>query len=137
MDSVEFNRVIECEPEGQPPADADLFVIAEMLAGQDFTKKLEAVARRFAQIQDYKRIFMLYGLPVDNDEFMEFFKLYVSNRNVVFACEAANASTLSEYGKTVCEYSRIDLSHEALLEQKQNISTKNNTLIKLIIQDKK
>ena len=137
LDSVEFNRVIECEPEGQPPADADLFVIAEMLDGQDFTKKLEAVARRFAQIQDYKRIFMLYGLPVDNDEFMEFFKLYVSNRNVVFACEAANASTLSEYGKTVCEYSRIDLSHEALLEQKQNISTKNNTLIKLIIQDKK
>ena len=80
---------------------------------------------------------MLYGLPVDNDEFMEFFKLYVSNRNVVFACEAPNASTLSEYGKTVCEYSRIDLSHEALVEQKQNISTKNNTLIKLIIQDKK
>ena len=137
LDSVKLSRIIECEPEGTPPMDSDLFVIAEMLEGDDFTKKLEAVARRFAQIQDYKRIFMLYGLPVDNDEFMEFFKLYVSNRNVVFACEAANASTLSEYGKTVCEYSRIDLSHEALLEQKQNISTKNNTLIKLIIQDKK
>ena len=137
LDSVEFNRVIECEPEGQPPADADLFVIAEMLDGQDFTKKLEAVARRFAQIQDYKRIFMLYGLPVDNDEFMEFFKLYVSNRNVVFACQASNPAELSEYGKTVCEYSRIDLSHEALAEQKKNILTKNDTLIKLIIQDKK
>ena len=137
LDSVEVSRVIECEPQGTPPDDADLFVIAEIMENGEFTKKLEAVARRFAQIQDYKRIFMLYGLPVDNDEFMEFYKLYVSNRNVVFACEAANASTLSEYGKTVCEYSRIDLSHEALLEQKQNISTKNNTLIKLIIQDKK
>ena len=137
LDSVEISRVIECEPQGTPPDDADLFVIAEIMEDGDFTKKLEAVARRFAQIQDYKRIFMLYGLPVDNDEFMEFFKLYVSNRNVVFACEAPNASTLSEYGKTVCEYSRIDLSHEALVEQKQNISTKNNTLIKLIIQDKK
>ena len=135
LDSVEFNRVIECEPEGQPPADADLFVIAEMLEGDDFTKKLEAVARRFAQIQDYKRIFMLYGLPVDNDEFMEFFKLYVSNRNVVFACQASNPAELSEYGKTVCEYSRIDLSHEALAEQKKSILTKNDTLIKLIIQD--
>ena len=137
LDSVEFSRVIECEPQGTPPEDADLFVIAEIMKKKDFTKKLEAVARRFAQIQDYKRIFMLYGLPVDNDEFMEFFKLYVSNRNVVFACKAATKSELSEYGKKVCEYSRIDLSHQALLEQKKNISTKNNTLIKLIIQDKR
>ncbi len=135
LDSVELSRVIECTPEGTPPADADLFVIAEMLDGNDFTKKLEAIARRFAQIQDYKRIFMLYGLPVDNDEFMEFFKLYVSNRNVVFACKASSKSDLSDYGKTVCEYSRIDLSHEALQEQRKNISTKNDTLIKLIIRD--
>ena len=136
LDSVGFSRVIECEPAGTPPADADLFVIAEMLEGNDFTKKLEAIARRFAQIQDYKRIFMLYGLPVDNDEFMEFYRLYVSNRNVVFACQAANASTLSEYGRKICEYSRIDLSASALAEQKQNIRNKNDTLIKLIIQDK-
>ena len=136
LESVGLSRVIECEPAGRPPADADLFVIAEMLEGNDFTKKLEAIARRFAQIQDYKRIFMLYGLPVDNDEFMEFYRLYVSNRNVVFACQAANASTLSEYGRKICEYSRIDLSASALAEQKQNIRNKNNTLIKLIIQDK-
>ena len=137
LDSVEYNRIIECEPAGTPPLDSDLFVIAEMLDNGDFTSKLQSVARRFAQIQDYKRIFMLYGLPVDNDEFMEFFKLYVSNRNVVFACEAANASELSEYGKTLCEYSRIDLSATAMAEQKKNILTKNDTLIKLIIQDKK
>ena len=136
LESVGLSRVIECEPAGTPPADADLFVIAEMLEGNDFTKKLEAIARRFAQIQDYKRIFMLYGLPVDNDEFMEFYRLYVSNRNVVFACQAANASTLSEYGRKICEYSRIDLSASALAEQKQNIRNKNDTLIKLIIQDK-
>ena len=136
LESVGLSRVIECEPAGTPPADADLFVIAEMLEGNDFTKKLEAIARRFAQIQDYKRIFMLYGLPVDNDEFMEFYRLYVSNRNVVFACQAANASTLSEYGRKICEYSRIDLSASALAEQKQTIRTKNDTLIKLIIQDK-
>ncbi len=136
LESVGLSRVIECEPAGTPPVDADLFVIAEMLEGNDFTKKLEAIARRFAQIQDYKRIFMLYGLPVDNDEFMEFYRLYVSNRNVVFACQAANASTLSEYGRKICEYSRIDLSASALAEQKQNIRTKNDTLIKLIIQDK-
>ena len=137
LDSVEISRVIECEPEGTPPEDSDLFVIAEIMKKKDFTKKLQTVARRFAQIQDFKRIFMLYGLPIDNDEFMEFFKLYVSNRNVVFACKAATKSELSDYGKKVCEYSRIDLSHQALLEQKKNISTKNNTLIKLIIQDKK
>ena len=136
LDSVGFSRVIECQPVGTPPADADLFVIAEMLDNGDFTKKLESIARRFAQIQDYKRIFMLYALPVDNDEFMEFYRLYVSNRNVVFACKAANASTLSDYGRKVCEYSRIDLTAAALAEQKQNIRSKNDTLIKLIIQDK-
>ena len=141
MDSVDFYKVIDCKPKGTPPADADLFVIAEMLAGKKktakkaFTKKLEAVSKKFAKIQDYKRIFMLYGLPVDNDEFMEFYKLYVSNRNVVFACEAESPSTLSDYGKKICEYSRISLAHEDLLEQKRNISTKGDTLIKLIIRD--
>ena len=137
LDSVGYSKVIECEPSGEPPADSDLFVIAELIENGDFTPKLQAVAKRFAQIQDFKRIFMLYGLPSDNDEFMEFFKLYVSNRNVVFACEAANSATLSEYGRKICEYSRIDLSASALAEQKNNIRTKNDTLVKLVIQDKK
>lgn len=140
LDSVEFCRVIECEPDGEPPSDADLFVVAEMLEGSGdaraFTPKLDAVVRRFAQIKDFKRIFMLYGLPVDNDEFMEFYKLYVSNRNVVFACQAANAASLSDYGRKICEYSRIDLGAGALAEQKQNVRVKNSELIKLIIQDK-
>ena len=137
LDSVEYSKVIECEPSETPPADSDLFVVAEILDDGEFTNKLQIVARRFAQIQDYKRIFMLYGLPVDNDEFMEFFKLYVSNRNVVFACEAASKAGLSDYGKKVCEYSRIDLSHEALQEQYKNILSKNDTLVKLVIKDKK
>ena len=147
LDSVEFYRVIECEPSGEPPADADLFVIAEILnsgasgtaavdaSKKAFTQKLESVVQRFARIKDFKRIFMLYGLPVENDEFMEFYKLYVSDRNVVFACEASSPATLSEYGKKVCEYSRIDMSAAALKEQKQNISVKNDTLIKLVIRD--
>ena len=137
LDSVEISKVIECEPEGTPPADADLFVVAEMIDGQEFTKKLEAVALRFAKIQDFKRIFMLYGLPVDNDEFMEFYKLYVSNRNVVFACEASSSATLSDYGRKICEYSRIELTHEALQEQRSNIREKNSKLIKLVLQDRK
>ena len=142
LESVGLSRVIECEPAGEPPADSDLFVIAEILddsqgSSKSFTKKLEAVAMRFAQIKDFKRIFMIYGLPVDNDEFMEFYKLYVSNRNVVFACQASNASELSEYGRKICEYSRIDISAAALAEQKKNITIKNNTLIKLVLKDKK
>ena len=140
LDSVEFYKVIECEPAGEPPSDSDLFVVAEILEGQadarSFTPKLEVVSRRFAQIKDFKRIFMLYGLPVDNDEFMELYKLYVSNSNVVFACQAANATSLSDYGRKICEYSRIGLSAAALAEQKQNVRVKNAELIKLIIQDK-
>jgi len=143
LDSVEYYELIECPVEEELPSDSDLFVVAEMLIDSDeegektFTPKLKAVAKRFAQIQHFKRIFMLYGLPFDNEEFAEFYKLYVSNRNVIFACLASCPANLSEYGKKVCDYSRIDLSAEALAEQKSSAASKNDLLIKLIIQDKK
>lgn len=141
LDAVQFSKIIECEPEGTPPSDSDLFVISEVLENSDaeksFTRKLESVAKRFAQLKDFKRIFFLYGLPIEDAEFEEFFKMYVSDRNVVFACEAASPSTLSAYGKRICELSRISLSHEDLVEQKKNINNKNDILIKLVIQDKK
>ena len=67
---------------------------------------------------------------------MQFLFIYMSKRNSVMACEANSPSTLSDYCKALCEQSRISLKKEDLVEQRKNVSIKNNTLIKLIIQDK-
>ncbi|MCQ2593195.1 MAG: leucine-rich repeat domain-containing protein [Treponema sp.] len=141
LDSAQLSKVIECTPTGEVPLDGDLFVIAEILA-QDpstgekiFTPKLEKCCQHFAHIQDFRRIIMLAGLPVDNEEFMQFFYHFMSMRNVIVACEAPSPSKLSAYAKTICDSARISLEKNDLLEQRKKISIKNSTLIKLVIQD--
>lgn len=141
LESCGYTQIIDCNPKGEPPSDSDLFVIAENICEDEnknvyFSEKLLNCVKKFARIQDYKRIILMYGLPVDNDEFMQFFFIYMSKRNIVIACEANSPSTLSDYCKALCEQSRISLKKEDLVEQRKNVSIKNNTLIKLIIQDK-
>jgi len=75
-------------------------------------------------------------LPVDNEEFMRFYHIQMSQKNVILACEAPSPSALSGYAKTICQESRISLEREELMEQRTRINTKNNSLIKLVIQDK-
>ena len=79
---------------------------------------------------------MLYGLPIDNDEFTQFFKHFISKKNVVLACEAESPSKLSDYGKKICEFSRISLKKEDLSEQRNTAAVKTDNLIKLVIRDK-
>lgn len=141
IDSAELSLVVDCTPNGQPPADATLYVIAEKtVTGEDgkpcFTKKLVARAKDIAYVQDFNKIVFLSGLPVDNDEFVQFYHYHMSQKNVIFACEASNPSKLSEYAKKVCEESRISLSREDLIAQRKKISIKNSTLIKTVMQDK-
>lgn len=140
VDSVKFSKIIDCEPTGQSPAESDLLVIAERTvvdeAGNDaFSAKLTACVQKIAKTQDMKRIIMLYGLPIDNDEFMQFFFHYIGLKNVVVACTASSPANLSEYCKTVCDNSRISLEKKDLIEQRKAISIKNDNLIKMIVQD--
>ncbi len=140
-DSVGLSKIIECQPTGELPDDPELFVIAEKLAkdenGKDnFSSKLVACCDYFAKIQDYKRIIMLYGLPLDNDEFAEFFKYFISKKNVILACEAESPSTLSDFGKSICDYARISLKKEELAQQRHSALEKTKTLVKLVIRDK-
>lgn len=140
-DSVGLSKIIECQPKGQLPDDPELFVIAEKLAkdenGNDnFSSKLIACCNYFAKIQDYKRIIMLYGLPLDDDEFAEFFRHFISKKNVILACEAESPSTLSDFGKTICDYARISLKKEELAQQRHSALEKTKTLVKLVIRDK-
>ncbi|MBR5647221.1 MAG: leucine-rich repeat domain-containing protein [Treponema sp.] len=140
LDSVQLNRIIENTPAGELPIDTDLFVIAEKTVDADgvpvFSAKLEKCCRTFAHVQDFKRIVLLSGLPVDDDEFSQFFYHFISQRNVVFACEANCPAKLSEYAKKICKLSRISLDHDDLVSQRKKISIKNKSLIKIVIQDK-
>jgi len=141
IECVGYSKIETCEPEGEPPADYDLFVIAEKILTDEneapsFSPKLEACVKKIARIHDFKRIIMLYGLPSDNDEFNQFYFHFMNKRNIILACEADSPATLSDYGKMICENSRISLDNNELAEQRKCISIKNDMLIKLVIQDK-
>lgn len=141
ISSVKFSKVLEFNPTEESPEDPELYVIAEKLvkdtSGNDcFTQKLEACCTKFAHIHDYKRVIMLYGLPFENDEFYNFYHHFMSKKNIILACDAENPSSLSDFGKKVCELSRISLDKVDLAEQRRNASIKSNTLIKLVIRDK-
>ena len=135
-DSAEKSTIIECTPEGDVPDESDLFVVAEKLVDGNFSEKLTACCKTFARIQDFKKIIMLYGLPVDNEEFVQFFQHFISKKNIILACEAESPSQLSDYGKKICEFARISLHKEELIEQRHSASIKTNTLVKLVIRDK-
>lgn len=141
IDSVKLSQILEFTPAGEAPVDSDLFVVAEkVVVGEDgtetFSKKLVECCTKIARIQDFKRVFLLYELPLDNAEFMQFYYHYISKKNVILASEASSPSHLSEYCKTVCDQSRIALDKETLNDQRRKLSIKNNSLVKLVIQDK-
>lgn len=140
-DSVGLSTIIDCEPTGEIPEEPELYVIAEKLAKDadgktNFSSKLITCSKTFARIHDYKKIIMLYGLPLDNDEFAQFFQHFIAKKNVILACEAESPSKLSEYGKTICDLARISLEKEELAEQRRSASVKTRTLVKLVIRDK-
>lgn len=141
IDSVEFSKVLRFEPKDTEPEDNELFVIAEKTVvnaegKEDFSQKLIKCCQSFANIHDFKKVIMLKGLPVDNDEFMQFYYHFISRKNIIFACEAESPSKLSDYGKIICEQSNISLDKGELNEQRKNSTIKSNMLIKLVIRDK-
>lgn len=141
LDSVEFSQIANFVPKGQVPADRELFVIAEKVVSDSngntiFSQKLQHYCKQVAAVQDFTRIYLLYGIPVENDEFMQFYHHFISRRNVILACDAPSPSKLSDFCKLVCEESNISLDREDLLQQRKLIATKNDSLIKLVIQDK-
>lgn len=141
LDSVEFRQIVNFVPKGQVSSDRELFVIAEKLVSdangnKNFSQKLLHYCKQVAAVQDFTRIYLLYGIPVENDEFMQFYHHFISRRNVILACDAPSPSKLSDFCKLVCEESNISLDREDLLQQRKQIATKNDSLIKLVIQDK-
>ena len=140
-DSVGLSAIFECQPKGELPDDPELYVIAEKLTKDEngkmnFSSKLVACCQNFAKIQDYKRVIMLYGLPMDNEEFTQFFRHFIAKKNVILACEAASPASLSDFGKTICDFARISLKKEELADQRRTALLKTKTLVKLVIRDK-
>lgn len=140
VDSVEFSKVLDFEPTGEVPSDPVLFVIAEKTVetanGKDFSPKLISCCKTFARIHDFRHVVMLNGLPLDNEEFEQFYFHYINKKNVILACEAESPATLSDYCKKICEESRISLDKDELNDQRKRVTVKTDTLIKLVIRDK-
>lgn len=141
VDAAKLSRIDEFTPVETPADDPVLYVVAEKVIkdadGNDsFTPKLLNCCEKFARIHDFNKVIYLYGLPIENDEFMQFYHQFIAKKNIILACEAENVSNLSEYGHVICEQSRISLEQEDLREQKKNASHKTNMLIKLVIRDK-
>lgn len=141
MDAVEFSQKLDFEPAGEVPADPDLFVVAEKTVtdaagNKAFSPKLISCCKTFARIHDFKHVYLVSGLPLDDEEFSQFYFHYISKKNVVLACEAESPAKLSDYGKKICELSRISLNKDELNEQRKRITVKTDTLIKLVIRDK-
>lgn len=140
ISAAQFSKIIDCKPEDKPTAEGELFVIAENTVknelGQEcFTPKLELCCKTFAHIQNFRRVVLLKGLPIDNEEFKQFYYHFMGSKHVILACNAKGPSSLSEYAKAICEQSRISLDRNELAEQRKRISIKNDMLIKLVIQD--
>ena len=140
VDSVEFSKVLDFEPEGEVPSDPVLFVIAEKTVetanGKDFSPKLISCCKTFARIHDFRHVVLLNELPLDNEEFEQFYFHYMNKKNVILACEAESPATLSDYCKKICEESRISLDKDELNDQRKRVTVKTDTLIKLVIRDK-
>lgn len=141
IDSVEQNKILNFQANKGAETDSDLFVIAEKLVDGEngeklFSSRLETCCSKLALIHDFSRVIMLHGLPVDNDEFMQFYKNFIGKKNIIVACEADKVSTLSDYCKTVCDCSRISLDKDELIQQRRSASIKTDTLLKLIVRDK-
>lgn len=140
MSSAQFSKVIDCKPEDEPTASGELYVIAENTVKdgfgvETFTPKLELCCKTFAHIQNFRRVILLKGLPLNNEEFVQFYYHFMASKNVILACNAKGPSSMSDYAKSVCEQSRISLDRNELADQRKRISIKNDMLIKLVIQD--
>lgn len=140
MSSAQFSKVIDCKPEDEPTASGELYVIAENtikdgFGVETFTPKLELCCKTFAHIQNFRRVILLKGLPLNNEEFVQFYYHFMASKNVILACNAKGPSSMSDYAKAVCEQSRISLDRNELADQRKRISIKNDMLIKLVIQD--
>lgn len=139
--SVEFNKIEEFQPRGKAYTLPDLFVIAEGIAKDEngnpcISAKLQGCCKKLALFHDLKRIVFVYGLDMENEEFLQFFHNFLYSQNVLLACSAPSPSTLSDYAKKICELTGISLEKEDILEQRRKAGIKNPSLIKLIIQDK-
>lgn len=141
LDAAKVSKILEFDVEKDLPFEPDLFVIAEKTVAnengeEEFSSKLLACVSKIAHIQNFNRVYLVSELPFDNEEFVYFYSSFISKKNVILACEAARPSLLSDYCKSICEKSRISLDKKDLNDQRKRLSIKNNTLIKLVLQDK-
>ncbi|MBP3709031.1 MAG: leucine-rich repeat domain-containing protein [Treponema sp.] len=139
-DAAEKFECIKLSQTEKKAAWNSLYVFAENLvftndeAGH-FSEALINCCRRIAHIHNYVQIFFYYGLPLENEEFAQFFRDFIEERNTIYACSAPSTSELSANARRFASIAGISLEKSALELSNELAANTNAACIKMILQD--
>lgn len=116
-----------------------LFVFAENLIstplGEKFSVKLQNCCKRLAKIHKFTSIYYFYNTRLENEKFRNQFMEFISDKDVLVACEGANLYDISDRTVAFCGFVKISLTKEDILQEMKNAKNPDWKLLKLIIQD--
>lgn len=116
-----------------------LFVFAENLIstplGEKFSVKLQNCCKRLAKIHKFTSIYYFYNTRLENEKFRNQFMEFILDKDVLVACEGANLYDISDRTVAFCEFVKISLTKEDILQEMKNAKNPAWKPLKLIIQD--
>ncbi len=116
-----------------------LFVFAENLIstplGEKFSVKLQNCCKRLAKIHKFTSIYYFYNTRLENEKFRNQFMEFISDKDVLVACEGANLYDISDRTVAFCGFVKISLTKEDILQEMKNAKNPDWKPLKLIIQD--
>jgi len=122
--------------EGEPRV---LFVFAENLMstplGEKFSVKLQKCCGRLAKIHKFTSIYYFYKTRLENEKFRNQFKEFISDKDVVVACEGESLYDLSDRTLVFCGFVNVSLLKEDILREIKDSKNPECRPLKLIIQD--
>lgn len=122
--------------EGEPRV---LFVFAENLVstplGEKFSVKLQKCCGRLAKIHKFTCIYYFYETRLENEKFRNQFKEFISDKDVVVACEGESLYDISDRTLAFCGFVNVSLLKEDILQEIKNSKNPECRPLKLIIQD--
>ena len=116
-----------------------LFVFAENLIstplGEKFSVKLQNCCKRLGKIHKFTSIYYFYNTRLENEKFRNQFMEFISDKDVLVACEGANLYDISDRTVAFCGFVKISLTKEDILQEMKNAKNPDWKPLKLIIQD--
>lgn len=116
----------------------DLFVFADGVAPStnEFSSHLVKFAKSVAKKYGFTKIYFFNDLPLDNPEFIYGLESFGNLRNVLYACDKSNKSTISDAQKELIAASGIELPKKDFLNVKETLDDNNLQYpVKILVHD--